>query len=127
MSQKCLHCQRFHALGDILETFCIRLCYITRPGKNVYFPASWAKFPSSRADFLPVWDGFPYVFFFFPLQIPHLGTTFPPLFLKVLLRDNFKTFFEGFFWGRVGEGRMYGSYQDLGVPAANYGLNVYII
>ena len=22
-----------------------------RPGKNVYFPASWPKFPSSRADF----------------------------------------------------------------------------
>ena len=40
---------------------------INRPGKNVHFPASWAKFPSRGADFPPVWDGFPYVFlYFFP-------------------------------------------------------------
>ena len=40
---------------------------VIRLGKNVYFPASWAKFPSSRVDFPPVWDGFPYVFlYFFP-------------------------------------------------------------
>ena len=34
----------------------------------VYLPISWAKFPSRRADFPPVWDDFPYVFFilFFP-------------------------------------------------------------
>ena len=29
------------------------------------FPCKWAKFPSSRADFHPVWDGFPYVFLYF--------------------------------------------------------------
>ena len=35
--------------------------------KNLYFPASCAKFPSSRVDFPPVWEGFPYVFIiFFP-------------------------------------------------------------
>ena len=42
-------------------------CLFSRPGKNVYFPASWAKFPSSRANFPPVWDSFRYVFiYFFP-------------------------------------------------------------
>ena len=42
---------------------------VARPGKNVYFPASWAKFPSSRADFAPVQDSFHYVFLdFFPPQ-----------------------------------------------------------
>ena len=45
----------------------------SRPGKNVYFRASWAKFPSSRVDFPPVWDDFPYVFLYFSLQI----TKFP--------------------------------------------------
>ena len=33
---------------------------LIRPGKKCCFPASWGKFPSSRADFPPVWDGFPY-------------------------------------------------------------------
>ena len=38
-----------------------------QPGleKNVYFLASWAKFPSSRVDFPPVCEGFPYVFLYF--------------------------------------------------------------
>ena len=50
-----------------------------RPGKTVYFPASWAKFLSSRADF-PMWDGFPYVFLYFFLQV----TKFPGKELPVL-------------------------------------------
>ena len=31
---------------------------------NVDFPASWAKFLSSRVDFPPDWKGFPYVFLY---------------------------------------------------------------
>ena len=49
-------------------------------GKNLYFPASCTKFPSSRVDFPPVWEGFPYVFLYFPLQI----TKFPCKELPVL-------------------------------------------
>ena len=39
--------------------------------KNAYFPESWAKFPSSRADFPPVWDGLPYLFLYLfpPVQV----------------------------------------------------------
>ena len=37
-------------------------------------------FPSSRADFSPVWDGFPYAFLYFSLQI----TKFPGKELLVL-------------------------------------------
>ena len=34
-------------------------------GKIFNFPASCAKFPSSRVDFPPVWKGFPYIFLYF--------------------------------------------------------------
>ena len=54
-------------ISNCLITLKINYQDMGRPGKNVYFPASWAKFPSSRVDFPPVWDGFPYVFlYFFP-------------------------------------------------------------
>ena len=44
-----------------------------RPVKNVFSLQAGQKVPSSRADFPPVWDGFPYVFLYFALQI----TKFP--------------------------------------------------
>ena len=98
--------------------------------KKCLFPCKLGKISLQQGRFPSSVGRFPSCILFFPLQIPHLGTTFSPLFLKVLLKDNFKTFFEGLFFL---EGRMYGSNQDLGVPAANYWvkrvyhLNVYII
>ena len=52
---------------------------VGRPEKNVYFPASWAKFPFSRVDFPPMWVGFPYVFlYFFPSKSQNfLARSFP--------------------------------------------------
>ena len=51
----------------VIDCFtCIPSCTISWK-KNVYFPSSWAKFPSSMAGFRPVWDGFSYVYlYFFP-------------------------------------------------------------
>ena len=40
--------------------YCVFCMPKNRTGKTVYFPSSWAKFPTSRVDFPPVWDGFPY-------------------------------------------------------------------
>ena len=37
---------------------------IIKPGKK-FFPASWTKFPSNKADYPPVLDCFPYVFLYF--------------------------------------------------------------
>ena len=72
--------------------FHLRDWLFRRPGKNVYFPSSWARFPSSRADFPQVWDGFPYVYlYFFPpnLKISWQGTShFAPFFHAWLFRTE---------------------------------------